>query len=146
MKILTEFKNFAVKGNMVDMGVGIIIGGAFGQIVNSLVKDIVMPPLGLLTGSVDFADKSLVLKEATETAEAISLNYGMFINSLTNFLIISIAIFIVIKQMNKVRDQIEKELKKDQDVEKVKEVTPAQDIILLTEIRDLLKKSSAENL
>jgi len=146
MKILTEFKNFAVKGNMVDMGVGIIIGGAFGQIVNSLVKDIVMPPLGLLTGSVDFADKSLVLKEATETAEAISLNYGMFINSLTNFLIISIAMFIVIKQMNKVRDQIEKELKKDQDVEKVKEVTPAQDIILLTEIRDLLKKSSAENL
>ncbi len=142
MKILTEFKNFAVKGNMVDMGVGIIIGGAFGQIVNSLVKDIVMPPLGILTGSVDFSDKVLVLKNATDTAAAVTLNYGSFINALINFLIISIAIFIVIKQMNRIRDEIEKEINNPDEPKNNKKPSPPQDIILLTEIRDLIKENN----
>jgi large conductance mechanosensitive channel len=129
MKIFNEFKDFAIKGNFIDMAVGIIIGGAFGTIVNSLVKDILMPPLGLITGGVDFSDKMLVLKSATETTPAIALNYGLFINNIISFLIIALAIFIVVKQINK--------LKKKEEAKPVE--TPA-DIKLLTEIRDILKK------
>jgi large conductance mechanosensitive channel len=137
MKIISEFKNFAVKGNMVDMGVGIIIGGAFGQTVNSFVNDIVMPPLGYLTGNMDFSDKALILKSATENTSEITLNYGLFTNSLLNFLIVSISIFLVIKYMNKIREEfIEKQEKKTPGTPK-----PAQDIQLLTEIRDLLKQT-----
>ena len=137
MKILNEFKSFALKGNMVDMGVGIIIGGAFGQIVNSFVKDIVMPPLGLLTGGVDFTDKIWVMKQATETQAAISMNYGLFINHLLNFMIVSVAIFLVIKQMNRIRDEFDK---KEEEPEK-KKVEDPKDIQLLSEIRDLIKNT-----
>lgn len=133
MKIIEEFKTFAMKGNVVDMGVGIIIGAAFGKIVTSFVNDILMPPLGLLTGGVDFADKMIVLKDATETAEAVTLNYGTFINSLIDFVIVAFAIFFVIKQMNKLMDEPEEE--KKEEPKKIPE-----DIKLLTEIRDSLQK------
>lgn len=146
MKIIKEFRAFAVKGNMVDMGVGIVVGGAFSQIVNSFVNDIIMPPLGVLTGNVDFSEKDLVLKQATETAEAITMNYGLFINNLINFLIIAIAIFLVIRQMNKIRAEIERtkaieevEAKVAEVKEKADKTIHSNNIKLLTEIRDLLK-------
>jgi large conductance mechanosensitive channel len=134
MKIVNEFKEFAIKGNMTDMAVGIIIGGAFGKIVTSLVNDVIMPPIGIMTGGVDFADKVLILKKASETAEAVTLNYGLFMNNVLNFLIVAFAIFIVIKQVNKLRR------KEDEAPEEKKVVPIPQDIKLLTEIRDSLKK------
>jgi large conductance mechanosensitive channel len=138
MKIINEFKDFALKGNVVDMGVGIIIGGAFTQVINSFVKDVVMPPLGLLTGGIDFSDKAIVLKKATDTAEAITLNYGTFINVLVSFLIVSIVIFMVIKQMNRLREEILK--KEEEEEEKPEEKKPDQ-VDLLSEIRDLIKNN-----
>lgn len=134
MKIANEFKEFAIKGNMTDMAVGIIIGGAFGKIVSSLVNDVIMPPIGILTGNVDFADKALTLKKATESAEAVTLNYGIFINNLLDFLIVAFVIFIVIKQINKLRRN------EDEAPEEKKVVPIPQDIKLLTEIRDQLRK------
>ncbi|HOK41396.1 MAG TPA: large-conductance mechanosensitive channel protein MscL [bacterium] len=99
--MLKEFKEFAMRGNVVDMAVGIIIGAAFGKIVSSLVKDIIMPPIGLLLGGVDFSNLSITLKEKTATAEAVSINYGLFINTVIDFLIIAFALFIMIKQLNR---------------------------------------------
>jgi len=142
MKILQEFKKFAIKGNVVDMGVGIIIGGAFGSIVSSLVNDVIMPPIGLLTGGMDFSNKVWILKQATETTSAVTLNYGTFINSVLTFLIVAITIFFVIKQMNKVQDLLDGE-----DSSSPKPAPrPPKDIQLLTEIRDLMKDSvNSEN-
>ena len=127
--MLQEFKKFAIKGNVIDMAVGIIIGAAFGKIVSSFVADIIMPPIGVLMGGVDFSKLAITLKEASEGAEAITINYGMFINTVIDFLIIAFAIFMVIKQINK--------LKKKEE-EKPTELT--EDILLLREIRDSLKK------
>jgi len=124
-----EFKKFAIKGNVVDLAIAVIIGGAFGKIVTSLVKDIIMPPVGLITGGVDFSQLVIVLKKATETTEAITLNYGIFINAVIDFLIVSFSIFFVIRQINKFKKKEE---------EKPKE-TP-EEIKLLREIRDELKK------
>jgi large conductance mechanosensitive channel len=113
MKLLKEFKEFAMRGNVIDLAVGVIIGAAFGNIVNSLVKDVLMPPIGLITGGVDFKDKVIVLKDAvaavkdeagnivTPEAAAVTLNYGLFINAVINFLIIAWCVFIVIKAVNK---------------------------------------------
>lgn len=101
----SEFKAFAMKGNVIDLAVGVIIGTAFGKIVSSLVSDIVMPPLGILMGGVDFANKELILRVASEDAPAVALRYGMFINSAIDFLIIALAIFIVIKQLSKLKKQ-----------------------------------------
>ncbi|NCS99030.1 large-conductance mechanosensitive channel protein MscL [Candidatus Parcubacteria bacterium] len=134
MKIINEFKEFAIKGNMTDMAVGIIIGGAFGKIVTSLVNDVIMPPIGIMTGSVDFADKAIVLKNATESATAVTLNYGVFINNLIDFFIVAFVIFIVIKQINRLR-------RREEEAPEEKKVAPIpQDIKLLTEIRDSLRK------
>ncbi|MDD2656270.1 MAG: large-conductance mechanosensitive channel protein MscL [Patescibacteria group bacterium] len=127
--MLKEFKKFAMKGNVVDMAVGVVIGGAFGKIVTSIVNDIIMPPIGALSGGVDFSKLALTLKKATETTEAITLNYGAFINTVLDFVIISFSIFIIIRQINKFKKKEE---------EKPKE-TP-EDIKLLREIRDSLKK------
>ena len=127
--MLQEFKKFAIKGNVMDMAVGIIIGAAFGKIVSSFVTDIIMPPIGILMGGVDFSELTITLKEATEGAEAVAINYGMFINTVIDFLIIAFAIFIVIKQINKLR-------KKEEE----KPAKPTEDILLLREIRDSLKK------
>lgn len=103
MSIIKEFKEFAVKGNAVDMAVGIVIGAAFGKIVTSMVTDIIMPPVGLLLGGVDFKNLKLVLKAQTLDAPAVTLNYGQFINTVIDFLIVAFSIFIVIKLLNHLR-------------------------------------------
>ena len=100
MSIVKEFKEFAVKGNAVEMAVGIVIGAAFGGVVNSLVNDIVMPPLGYVIGGVDFANLQIVIKEAVDTAPAVSIKYGLFINKLINFTVVAVCMFSVIKGMN----------------------------------------------
>ena len=127
MSFLKEFREFAVRGNVVDMAVGVIIGGAFGRIVSSLVGDIVMPVLGILTGGVNFKDLSITLAQAVGETPAVTLNYGAFIQNVFDFIIIAFAIFMMIKGINKVK----------KPVEEVK--GPSQEE-LLTEIRDLLKK------
>ena len=126
MGLVQEFKAFAVKGNVIDLAVGVIIGGAFGKIVTSFVNDIVMLPIGYLTGGVDFSNLKYIFKEA------VSINYGNFINIVIQFLIIAICIFAVIKGFNSLK-------KKAEDPQNPEAPTP-QDILLLTEIRDLLKK------
>ncbi len=101
--MLKEFKEFAMRGNVVDMAVGIIIGGAFGKIVSSLVNDVIMPPIGYLMGNVDFSNLAITIKEKTAEAEAVTIKYGVFINTVLDFIIVAFAIFIVIKQMNKLK-------------------------------------------
>lgn len=101
--MIKEFKEFAMRGNMLDMAVGIIIGGAFGKIVTSLVNDVIMPPIGLLLGNVDFSELAITLSAQTAEAEAVTIRYGAFINSVLDFVIVAFAIFFVIKQMNRLR-------------------------------------------
>jgi large conductance mechanosensitive channel len=132
MKILDEFKKFAIKGNMFDMAVGIIIGAAFGKIVASLVGDIIMPPIGLLLGGVNFADLKVVMKAATETVPAVTWNYGSFIQTAIDFLIIAFVVFMRIKAINS--------MKKKEEAAPAAPPAPTKDQVLLTEIRDLLKK------
>lgn len=137
MKLIQEFKQFAIKGNMIDMAVGIIIGGAFGKIVSSLVNDVLMPPLGLLIGGVDFADLQATLKQASvnelgEAIPAVTLNYGAFIQTAIDFLIIALVVFMMIKAINS--------LKKKEEAAPAAPPAPTKDQELLTEIRDLLKK------
>jgi len=103
MGVLKEFKDFAMRGNVVDMAIGIIIGGAFGKIISSLVSDVIMPPIGLLLGGVDFSNLAITLKEKAAGAEAVTIKYGVFINTVLDFVIIAFAIFIVIKQLNKLK-------------------------------------------
>lgn len=131
MSIIKEFKTFAIKGNMIDMAVGIIIGAAFGAIVSSLVKDVLMPPIGLLVGGIDFSSFSLILKEAEGSSKAVTLNYGAFINTIISFLIVSWAIFLVIKTINS--------LKRKEEEKPAVSPVPSKQEILLAEIRDLLK-------
>jgi len=101
MGMMKEFKEFAMRGNVVDMAVGIIIGAAFGKIVSSLVNNIIMPPIGLLLGNVDFSELAITLREKTEAAEAVTIGYGVFINTVLDFIIVAFAIFLVIKQLNR---------------------------------------------
>ena len=129
MSMMGEFKQFAMRGNVVDMAVGIIIGGAFGKIVSSLVSDVIMPPIGMLMGGVDFSDLAIALGEGEEAA---SINYGVFINTVLDFLIVAFAIFMVIKGMNK--------LKKKEEEKPAEPPKPSAEETLLTEIRDLLAK------
>lgn len=103
MSILKEFKEFAMRGNVIDLAVGVVVGADFGRIVSSLVDDLVMPPLSLVTGNINFSDKVLVLKQATEGAKAITLNYGNFITVIINFLIVAFAIFLLVKQINRLQ-------------------------------------------
>ncbi len=103
MSIVKEFQEFAVKGNMVDMAVGIIIGGAFGKIVTSLVNDVIMPPLGMLLGKVDFKDLAITLKAAEGEVAAVKLNYGMFVQNVVDFLIVALAVFMMVKVINGLR-------------------------------------------
>ncbi|MFA5994809.1 MAG: large-conductance mechanosensitive channel protein MscL [Parcubacteria group bacterium] len=123
-----EFKKFAIKGNVIDLAVGVVVGGSFGKIVTSFVNDIIMPPIGVLTGGVDFSKLAVTLKGATENTTAVTMNYGMFLNTIIDFTIISASIFLVVKQLNR--------FKKKEDEKRVK--TP-EDVLLLQEIRDLLK-------
>lgn len=105
MGMIKEFKEFAVRGNVIDMAVGIIIGGAFGKIVSSLVNDVIMPPIGLILGNVDFSQLSLTLKAKTAEAEAVTLKYGLFVNTILDFVIVAFAIFIFIKQINRFKKE-----------------------------------------
>jgi large conductance mechanosensitive channel len=139
--MLKEFREFAVKGNVVDMAVGIIIGAAFGKIVESLVKDVIMPPIGLLLGKVDFSNLFAVLKEgaqpgpylsveAAQKAGAVTFNYGVFINTIISFVIVAFAVFLLIRVINRLKQQEEAK----------PPAAPAEEILLLREIRDSLKK------
>jgi large conductance mechanosensitive channel len=103
MSVAKEFKEFAMRGNVVDMAIGIVIGGAFGKIVSSMVSDVIMPPIGLILGNVDFSKLSIVLREKSATAEAVTIKYGLFVNTLLDFVIVAFAIFMVIKQMNRLK-------------------------------------------
>lgn len=135
MGMVSEFKEFAMKGNVVDMAVGIVIGAAFGKIVASLVKDIIMPPVGLALGGVDFSDLAVVLKEAQGEIEAVTINYGTFIMTVLDFLIIAFAIFMAIKAMNAAQALRESE---EPEPEPEAPPEPSAEEKLLTEIRDLL--------
>ncbi|HEC99376.1 MAG TPA: large-conductance mechanosensitive channel protein MscL [Proteobacteria bacterium] len=105
--MIKEFKEFAIRGNVIDMAVGIIIGGAFGKIVSSLVNDVIMPPIGLLLGNVDFSSLAITLKGKTAEAEAVTIKYGIFVNTVLDFIIVAFAIFIVIRQMNRLKKKVE---------------------------------------
>jgi large conductance mechanosensitive channel len=105
MGMLKEFKDFAMRGNVVDMAVGIIIGGAFGKIVSSLVNDVVMPPIGLLLGKVDFSNLAVTIMKKTAEADAVTIRYGMFINTVLDFVIVAFSIFVVIKQLNRLKKE-----------------------------------------
>ncbi len=140
-KFLSEFKQFAMKGNVIDMAVGVIIGGAFGKIVSSLVNDIIMPVVSVLTGSVTFSNLNATLREAqTDPAtgdvikEAVTFNYGMFIQNIVDFLIIAFCIFIAIRLMMR--------FKKKEEEAPAAPPAPSKEEVLLTEIRDLLKQQN----
>jgi len=140
MKMIDEFKQFAMRGNVMDMAVGIIIGGAFGKIISSVVSDIIMPPIGLLVGGVNFTDLKITLKDQITDAAgvvlnpAVTLNYGNFLQVTFDFLIIAFAIFMMIKMMNNLNRK-----KVEEPSLPATPPPPAADIQLLTEIRDLLK-------
>ena len=137
MSVVQEFKDFALKGNVIDLAVGVVIGAAFGKIVGSLVNDIIMPPIGLLIGGIDFSNLFFVLKgdgvyntlKAAEKAGAVTLNYGVFFNIILQFLIVAAAIFMVVKQINRFKKE-----------EAAAPAAPPKSEVLLAEIRDLLKK------
>ena len=141
--MLKEFREFAMRGNVVDMAVGIIIGAAFGKIVESLVKDVIMPPIGLLLGKVDFANLFFVLREgaaagpyasvdAAQKAGAVTFNYGVFLNTCISFIIVAFAVFMLFRAINR--------MKRAEETAPAAPAAPAEDIVLLREIRDALKK------
>jgi len=132
MGMMSEFKDFAMKGNVVDMAVGVVMGGAFGKIVTSFTSDLLMPPIGLLTGGMDFSKLALTLKEKAGDVEAVTMNYGVFINALIDFLIIAFAIFMVVKAMNAA--------KKEEEEAPAAPPAPSKEEVLLTEIRDALRR------
>jgi large conductance mechanosensitive channel len=132
MGMLNEFKSFAMRGNVVDMAVGIIIGAAFGKIVSSFVSDVVMPPIGVLLGGVDFSDLVLLIQQETAEQAAVAIKYGAFLQTIIDFLIIALAVFAGVKAMNA--------MKRREEAKPAAPAVPPEDIVLLTEIRDLLKK------
>ncbi|MDH4126454.1 MAG: large-conductance mechanosensitive channel protein MscL [Gammaproteobacteria bacterium] len=132
--MVSEFKAFAMRGNVVDMAVGIVMGGAFGKIVSSFVADVLMPPIGIILGGVDFSDLAVTLKAAADGAAAVTLNYGQFVQTVVDFLIIAFAIFLVVKAMNAVK-------KKDEE-KPAAPPAPSKEEVLLTEIRDALRASN----
>lgn len=131
MSMIKEFKEFAMRGNVIDLAVGIIIGGAFGKVVSSVVGDVLMPPIGLALGGVDFSDLAVTLKAASGADPAVLLRYGMFIQSIVDFLIVAFAIFIVIKAMNT--------LKRKKEGAPDAPAAPSKEEVLLAEIRDAIK-------
>ena len=133
MGMLSEFKSFAMKGNVVDMAVGVVIGGAFGKIVTSFTNDILMPPIGVMLGGVDFSALKVTLKEALGETAAVTINYGTFINVILDFLIIAFAIFLVVKAMNVAMAASKK------NEAAAPPPAPTKDQVLLTEIRDALR-------
>lgn len=149
-KILGEFKKFITRGNVMDMAVGIIVGTAFTAIVNSMVKDILMPFIGLIIGGISFVDLKIVITAATDTTAEVAIRYGLFFQKVLDFLIIALVVFLIVRTINRMREKIEARKKVEEKiVEAMKEVTPSPppvipaDIKLLTEIRDLLQKQQA---
>lgn len=134
MSMMKEFKEFAMRGNVIDMAVGIVIGAAFGAIVSSFVADVVTPPLGMLLGGMDFANMNIVLKEAVGETPAVTLNYGVFLQKVFDFIVVAFAIFMVVKGMNSMK-------RKKEEAPAAPAPPPAQEV-LLAEIRDLLKNKS----
>ena len=132
MSMMQEFKKFAMRGNVMDMAIGIIIGAAFGKIVSSIVADVIMPPIGLLLGGVDFSSLAFTLREGSEGVEPVLLKYGVFINTVIDFLIIAFAIFMVVKGMNA--------MKKKEEEKPAAPPAPSKSELLLAEIRDELRK------
>lgn len=135
MGFLKEFKEFAVKGNVVDMAVGIIIGAAFGKIVTSVVNDMIMPPIGLLIGGMDFTNLAVTLKAAANGAPAVVISYGKFVQTVVDFTIVAFAIFLLIKGINTLKRD------KPEEIQPPSPPEPTKEEILLTEIRDILKQS-----
>lgn len=131
MSIIKEFREFAMRGNVIDLAVGVVIGTAFGAITNSLVKDVIMPPIGIIMGKVDFSDLKINLTQATADTAAVTINYGLFLQTLVNFIIVAWAMFLIIKAMNS--------LKRKQDTGAADAPPPPRQETLLEEIRDLLK-------
>ena len=141
MGFIQEFKEFAIKGNMVDMADGIVIGGAFGTLVNSLVSDVIMPPLGLLTSGINFTELKIILRGATTgpdgaTLDPVAIQYGLFVQNILNFIIVAFSIFLVIKAINRMRKQKEAPAPAPVPAE------PPPEIKLLTEIRDSLREEA----
>lgn len=134
MGMMKEFKEFAMKGNVVDMAVGIVVGAAFGKIVSSFVKDVLMPPIGMLLGGVNFSDLSITLKEAVGKTPAVVVKYGVFIQTVVDFVIVAFAIFMLIKGINA--------MKRKEEEAPAAPPEPPKEEILLTEIRDLLKEKA----
>ncbi|MCW8803587.1 MAG: large-conductance mechanosensitive channel protein MscL [Ignavibacteriaceae bacterium] len=132
MSMMKEFKEFAMRGNVMDMAIGIIIGGAFGKIISSFVTDVMMPPIGMLLGGVDFSTLAITLKEGAEGVEPVLIKYGVFINTTIDFIIIAFAIFMVIKAMNS--------MKKKEEEKPAASPAPSKEEVLLAEIRDELRK------
>jgi len=132
MGMMSEFKDFAMKGNVVDMAVGIIVGGAFGKIISSFVKDVIMPPIGVAMGGVDFSELGVTIQEAAGDIPAVVIKYGAFIQTVVDFLIVAVAIFMAVKAMNS--------MKKKEEEKADEPAKPSNEEVLLTEIRDLLKK------
>jgi large conductance mechanosensitive channel len=133
MGMMKEFKDFAVKGNVVDMAVGIIIGAAFGKIVSSIVADVIMPPIGVLVGGVDFSNLSIIVKEAVAGKPAVVISYGKFLQTVIDFTIVAFAIFLMVKALNA--------LKKKEAAAPPAPAAPSPEVVLLAEIRDLLKEN-----
>lgn len=133
MSMMSEFKNFAMRGNVVDMAVGIVIGGAFGKIVSSFVADVLMPPIGIMLGNVDFSDLAVTLQGATDGGAAVMLRYGVFLQTVVDFVIIAFAIFLVVKAMNT--------MKKKEEAAPAPPPAPSKEETLLTEIRDALRSN-----
>ncbi len=131
MGMMKEFKEFAMRGNVMDMAIGIIIGAAFGKIISSFVNDVIMPPIGMLLGNMDFSKLTIVLKEGAEGVEPILIKYGIFVNTIIDFIIIALVIFFVIKAMNR--------MKRKEEEKPAEPPKPPAEEVLLTEIRDLLK-------
>ena len=131
MSLLADFKKFAMRGNVIDLAVAVVIGAAFGRIVTSFVNDVLMPPIGLMLGGVDFAEFMITLKDATEEAAAVTINYGAFIQQVVDFTIVAFAIFMVIKGFER--------MKKKEEVKPAAPPKPSAEETLLAEIRDLLK-------
>ena len=132
---MKEFKKFISRGNVVDLAVALILATYFGAIVKSLVNDVIMPPVGLLLGGIDFSEFKVVIKEAQPEAAEVAINYGIFINTILTFLIVGFAIFILVKMYNKTKERLLKE-----EEAQAAPATPSKEEVLLTEIRDLLKK------
>ena len=137
---VNEFKAFISRGNVVDMAVGVIVGSAFTAIVNSLVKDVVTPFIGFLTGGVDFTQMKYVITPAVGETPEVAILYGNFIQAIINFLIIAFVVFCMVKMINTMRTKMEAQKKKEEEAKPAEPPKPSEEVLLLTEIRDLLKK------